>query len=210
MAYYGRLIDSDTWQTVKVIKTDHDIVAGSLSPNRAFLAASVLSLGFVIYDLETEKVIRHFEQELGDEERAIHVLFIHGGHAIVGGSTAGCVSVWFVESEYKLVSLQIPNGDKVLALAAHYDSVNDRFIIATGAMNDDNPSTTSIWTVTVPSVDDEVLEPDNVAETTDNVAETAEDVVETMGNATPHGHYMVGCISYYMTHPLPMNLGIYD
>lgn len=54
-------------------------------------------------------MVRTFTQDKDDEDRATQVLFVHGGHAIVGGSTAGRVNVWFVGSGRKLPTLTIPS-----------------------------------------------------------------------------------------------------
>ncbi len=83
-------------------------VRSSLSPNGARLAVSDLSAGFEVYDLETDEVVRAVKYEGGDQERAIPVAFIHGGHAIVCGSTVGKVNVWFVDSGTGLDALHIP------------------------------------------------------------------------------------------------------
>ncbi|KAI0742325.1 WD40-repeat-containing domain protein [Daedaleopsis nitida] len=107
-----RLVDTETWTTVKTIQPRYSIAAASLSPNGVYLAVSTLSSGFAIYDLETSKVFRKFKSDVGEEQRAIPVLFVHGGHAIVGGSAVGRVNIWFIDSERKLPSLRTPSTYK--------------------------------------------------------------------------------------------------
>lgn len=126
-----RLVDTETWTTVKTIQPRYSmyvVIAGisfgilthqcsvsaaaSLSPNGVYLAVSTLSSGFAIYDLETSKVFRKFKSDVGEEQRAIPVLFVHGGHAIVGGSAVGRVNIWFIDSERKLPSLRTPSTYK--------------------------------------------------------------------------------------------------
>ncbi|KAI0686806.1 WD40-repeat-containing domain protein [Cerioporus squamosus] len=140
-----RLFDTENWKNVRVINTT-PIVGASLSPNGAFLAASHVGGGFHVYDLDSGKVIRTFLRDITDKSRAVPVLFIHGGHAIACGSTEGMVSIWYVGSGLELEPLDVPKGEKVLALAAHYYAASDRFLIATGVMNEHAPSSVIIWT----------------------------------------------------------------
>ncbi|RDX47415.1 WD40 repeat-like protein [Lentinus brumalis] len=140
-----RLFDIQNWKNVRVIDTT-PIVSASLSPNGAFLAASQVGGSFYVYDLDSGKVIRTFLRDVTDKSRAVPVLFVHGGHAIACGSTEGTVRIWYVDSGIGLEPLHIPKGEKVLALAAHYYAASDRFLIATGAMNEHAPSSIVIWT----------------------------------------------------------------
>ncbi|KAI0713507.1 WD40-repeat-containing domain protein [Earliella scabrosa] len=149
-----RVFSRETWKLCSAIDAKSSIISGSLSPHGAFLAAANLVGDFDIYDLEAGTVIRTFKNEKGGHARAIPVLFIHGGRAIVGGSAVGRVTIWFVDSGRQLPSLPVPNDDMVLALAgshsqgfqAYYDSDIDRFILATGLMNEDSKSSIIIWT----------------------------------------------------------------
>ncbi|KAI0681635.1 WD40-repeat-containing domain protein [Earliella scabrosa] len=122
----------DSWQSIRTSR--------AVYPQRGLLAAYNLGVGFQIYDLNAGEIIRTFKQkDDGEHTRAVQVSFIHGGTAIVGGSTNGRLMLWFVESERKLPSLAIPNDETVLALSGHYDGENDTFIIAAGIMNEDGP-----------------------------------------------------------------------
>ncbi len=89
-------------------------IASSVSPSGALVAASTQSSGFELYDLEAGKVIRKFKHELAEEDRRLPVSFIHGGHAIIGGSAVGRVNIWFVESGRKLPSIHIQRTQKFL------------------------------------------------------------------------------------------------
>ena len=68
-----------------------------------------LSAGFQVLDLATGKAIRKFKVDAAEENRALPILLIHGGHAIVCGSACGEVNIWFVDSGRKLPALQIPS-----------------------------------------------------------------------------------------------------
>ncbi|KAI0740502.1 WD40-repeat-containing domain protein [Earliella scabrosa] len=137
----------DSWQSIRSIDSNAPIITSSLSPNGGLLAAYNLGVGFQIYDLNAGEIIRTFKQkDDGEHTRAVQVSFIHGGTAIVGGSTNGRLMLWFVESERKLPSLAIPNDETVLALSGHYDGENDTFIIAAGIMNEDGPCPIIVWT----------------------------------------------------------------
>ena len=65
--------------------------------------------GFDIYDLAQGKIVRSFTHEVGEQQRAIPVLFVHGGTAVVGGSAVGYVNLWFVDSGVKLEPFHIPS-----------------------------------------------------------------------------------------------------
>ncbi|KAI0682046.1 WD40-repeat-containing domain protein [Earliella scabrosa] len=105
-----KLFDRDSWQSIRSIDSNAPIITSSLSPNGGLLAAYNLGVGFQIYDLNAGEIIRTFKQkDDGEHTRAVQVSFIHGGTAIVGGSTNGRLMLWFVESERKLPSLAIPS-----------------------------------------------------------------------------------------------------
>ncbi len=70
---------------------------------------SNLVAGFDIYDLNDGKIVCSFTHDIGNEERATPVLFIHDGHAILGGSVVGYVNLWFVDSGIRLEPLHIPS-----------------------------------------------------------------------------------------------------
>ncbi|RDX51823.1 WD40 repeat-like protein [Lentinus brumalis] len=146
--------DDHTWERLRKIRPGVNVPRrighASLAPGGALVAISNIATGFDICDLETGAIVKSFEHEIGSYEYAIPVLFIHGGQAIVGGSSVGCCNIWYVDSGEEFPPLRIPNNGKVLAMAHHYDSSNDRFIIATGLMNDDAQSTVIIWTVSPP------------------------------------------------------------
>ncbi len=86
-----------------------DSLAAGLSPDGALLASSNSVSGFDIYDIGAGEAIRSFKHEIGNEERALPVTFIQGGTAIVGGSTAGYLNIWFVDSGLQLDPLRIPS-----------------------------------------------------------------------------------------------------
>lgn len=74
--------------------------SASLSPNGANLAVSNVSRGFDVYKIQSAEPIASFDNDdnprTSSDEPAcpVPVKFIHGGHAIVGGSMNGKVGLW--------------------------------------------------------------------------------------------------------------------
>ncbi|RPD60320.1 WD40 repeat-like protein [Lentinus tigrinus ALCF2SS1-6] len=104
-----RLFDTEDWKNVANIDTQCMIVSSSLSPNGAYMAISDPARGFTIYDLDAAKAIRTFEHDIGGSERAVPVLFVHGGHAILSGSMVGRVNIWYINASFKLPYLPMPS-----------------------------------------------------------------------------------------------------
>ena len=78
----------------------------SLSDDGELIAVSNLVSGFDIYSMESETTLYSFGHSV--ETRALRntpVLFIHGGFALVGGSSQGNVHIWDIRSGRKLHSL---------------------------------------------------------------------------------------------------------
>ena len=81
--------------------------SASVSEDGAYVAISNLETGFDIRALDTGNLIRSCEHDVG-ESWPTPVLFIHGGRAIVGGTTVGKVTIWDVFMG-KLHTLPIPS-----------------------------------------------------------------------------------------------------
>ena len=64
--------------------------------------------GFHIYSLESGDLFMHFEQEGAAEARPVPVTWLHGGHAILGGSTVECISIWYVDAGRSVIRLPMP------------------------------------------------------------------------------------------------------
>ena len=78
--------------------------AASLSTDGKFFTVSNLLTGFDIYAMDSEHPLRSLIHQMG-EQYPTPVIFIHGGHAVVGGSTVGEVDLWDFDSGRKLHSL---------------------------------------------------------------------------------------------------------
>lgn len=80
----------------------------SLSPDGRHLAISNLDSGFDVYQMEDGIPICSFEHEAPEPE-IVPVRFIHGGHAIIGGSSVGRVCAWDIFLKKKLFVLSMPS-----------------------------------------------------------------------------------------------------
>ena len=65
----------------------------SLSEDGKYLAVSNVDRGFDVFVMASGEPLCSFEHEV-EEPRAVPVLFVHSGQAIVGGSVIGKVNVW--------------------------------------------------------------------------------------------------------------------
>ena len=86
----------------------NDSARASISPDSHLLAISDLAHGFTVHDYRSGAFIRRFVHEVG-RRFPVPVLFIHQGHAIVGGSTVGHVNIWDVEDGNRLAELNVPS-----------------------------------------------------------------------------------------------------
>ncbi|KAI1788020.1 WD40-repeat-containing domain protein [Ganoderma leucocontextum] len=87
------LFETTRWNRVRSIPLPGKIASASLSEDGKYIAISNVDRGFDVFVMASEEPLRSFEHEVG-EPRAVPVLFIHGGQAIVGGSVVGKVDVW--------------------------------------------------------------------------------------------------------------------
>ncbi|OSC99815.1 WD40 repeat-like protein [Trametes coccinea BRFM310] len=90
------LFDCQSWALLRRFGGDAPGARSSLSPDGSRLAVSNLVYGFDIYDVDTGALALAVTHDIGKEYPA-PVLYIHGGHAIVGGSTVGMVNIWYVD-----------------------------------------------------------------------------------------------------------------
>ncbi|RDX42307.1 WD40 repeat-like protein [Lentinus brumalis] len=84
-----------------------DPARASLSPDGSLLAISNLATGFDVYRTDTEQPVGMYRHDVG-KRQPTPVLFIHGGQAIVGGSTVGAVNIWDMKLG-KLHALTVPS-----------------------------------------------------------------------------------------------------
>ncbi|RDX51282.1 WD40 repeat-like protein [Lentinus brumalis] len=148
--YHGvQLYDATTWQSIRTLSFQGKIASASLSEDGEHLAVSNLAQGFDVYRTDTGQPVGTFRHTVG-KPQPTPVLFIHGGRAIVGGSTVGTVHVWDLDQGGRF-PLHIPNEAPVLAIAGHYQPQQDqpyRFRIATGTFKEGTDCACIIWEAT--------------------------------------------------------------
>ncbi|KAH9831925.1 uncharacterized protein C8Q71DRAFT_726464 [Rhodofomes roseus] len=101
------------------------------------------------FELFTVKSLTELEPmfPLNQDVSTGHVVpvgFIHGGNAVVGGTSDGQMYVWDIFSRRKQ-QLSFDGPVRVLAVAGRYDDNSDTFFIATGVFNRGSPSPIVIW-----------------------------------------------------------------
>lgn len=77
-----------------------------MSPDNKYIAVSDLVTGFQVYHLDDGVDFVRFKQEVG-EAQLVPVMWLHGGNAILGGSTIGQVTIWYVRTGPKRISLPV-------------------------------------------------------------------------------------------------------
>lgn len=88
---------------------NHDARArSSLSPDGSRLAVSNLVYGFDIYDTNSAALVTSVAHKFG-KEFPVPVAFLHGGRAIMSGSTTGVIRIWYIEGAIsrKMQSLSV-------------------------------------------------------------------------------------------------------
>ncbi|KAH9854791.1 WD40-repeat-containing domain protein [Lenzites betulinus] len=129
-----RVIETETWNVVRTIGETQFVSGISLSPDGGLIAISTLSSGFDIHDFVAGTRLVTVPDEHDSSKSVIPVLFAHGGHAIITGSSTGSANVWYIDRTQcrKLQSLRLADEGSVQALAACYDAKSDLFLIAAG------------------------------------------------------------------------------
>ncbi|KAI9062810.1 hypothetical protein FKP32DRAFT_1554326, partial [Trametes sanguinea] len=89
------IYDANDWVVLRHI-VDRADAGFILSPDCSHIAVANLVDGFDIYDLETGSVALSLFHEVG-KKYPVPVLYVHGGTAILGGSTAGMMDLWYIE-----------------------------------------------------------------------------------------------------------------
>ncbi|KAI0725237.1 hypothetical protein BC629DRAFT_1578226, partial [Irpex lacteus] len=95
-------------------------IAGScdLSPDGATLATSNCRGSFEVYPFETG---RHKTLQVsGEERRPLPVLFVHHGHALITGSSAGKARLWDPATKHIHNHFNTGKGTRILAIAASH------------------------------------------------------------------------------------------
>ncbi|KAI0375848.1 WD40 repeat-like protein [Pilatotrama ljubarskyi] len=91
------IFDGNNWSAVRHIPLEGPIAHASVSPDGTTIAISNMVSGFDLYDLTSQAALRSFAHPV-TTLRAVPVLFVHGGHALLGGSTVGKVHLWDVHN----------------------------------------------------------------------------------------------------------------
>ncbi|KAI5990920.1 WD40-repeat-containing domain protein [Pisolithus albus] len=102
----------------------------SVSHDGNMLVVSNVTSGFDIYHLNDSSLDGSVLQP--SNGMLVPVTFIHEGQAILGGSMCGKVQIWDSTDRSLLGTLIHDAEDVVLSIAAHVESKEDRFLIATG------------------------------------------------------------------------------
>ncbi|KAL7280514.1 hypothetical protein ACG7TL_005446 [Trametes sanguinea] len=137
------LYDTASWSIICAFNVNGVIADASLRPGDTEIALSNASLGFDIYSLKSGSPQYFLPTEV-KHRRAIPVLFNHGGNTLVGGSTTGEVFVWEINTRRRHQTLHLLDH-MILTIAAYYDHRRDRFLIATGAIGENNDPHVMLW-----------------------------------------------------------------
>ncbi|KAI0667015.1 WD40-repeat-containing domain protein [Trametes maxima] len=112
------LFNSEDWT---VLRRFGEVAPGymarlGLSPDGTHLVVSNLVYGFDIYDLNTGTLALAVSHDNG-EEYPVPVLYIHGGRAIIGGSTVGSLNIWYVDCSppMRMPPLSVPGASQFFA-----------------------------------------------------------------------------------------------
>ncbi|KAI0709982.1 WD40-repeat-containing domain protein [Earliella scabrosa] len=132
------------WSRIQTIPFTH-IAGSSISPDGTLIALSIMGHGFDLYDLDTGDCVASFPDQ-SNGLRTIPVLLVHGGHALLTGSTEGSATLWNVHNLHVHQTFATHPYRNILAIAANYNAEHDIFLLATGASNDAGEAIVSIWT----------------------------------------------------------------
>ncbi|KAJ2987709.1 hypothetical protein NUW54_g9347 [Trametes sanguinea] len=143
-------MDQGIFPTAKYLRrTNLDSSAearSSLSPDGSRIVVSNLLTGFDVYDVESGSLVLTLFHKVS-KQYTVPVVYGHGGHAIISGSTVGVIDIWYIQGTLsrKMTSLRVPGGRRVQSLSAHYDAATDQFMIAAGVMDGDPYSVVTLW-----------------------------------------------------------------
>ena len=139
--------------------------SASVSDDGHLLAISNLTTGFDIYNVISSAPVRCLRQRIG-QPFPVPVLFVHGGQALLTGSTTGDVRLWSTASGqlhrgfnadgkpiFSVIRCDLlPSAadKKVLTIAAYHHlhpqhTNKDRFVFATGVLDSDGGSGITLW-----------------------------------------------------------------
>ncbi|KAI1785652.1 WD40-repeat-containing domain protein [Ganoderma leucocontextum] len=152
------IYNATTWVRTRAFPINGQIASATVSEDGTRIAISNVVRGFDIYSLRTGAPLCSLDQDMR-RTFPTPVLWIHGGLALLGGTTTGQLTLWDVmdvDEKGKgkgdqplgprvLYRLALPEHAMSLAIAAHYDNQKDQFFIAAGIMNIDAASPCLVW-----------------------------------------------------------------
>ncbi|OSD03005.1 WD40 repeat-like protein [Trametes coccinea BRFM310] len=143
--YHGiSIFNADDWSIVRNIPLPGVIAHSSMSPDGGTIAISNMLSGFDLYDMTSLAVLRSFTHPV-DVLRAVPVMFVHGGHALLGGSTCGMMHLWNVHNGRLHQKFSLGPSRNVMAIDANYNAAADRFLLAAGVCDKGTSTSVVIW-----------------------------------------------------------------
>ncbi|KAI0709141.1 WD40-repeat-containing domain protein [Earliella scabrosa] len=114
------LFDSSSGDRLKTISLPGLIASASLSPDDVHIAISNVYHGFDVYKLHTEEPFVSFRHagEPSVPASALPVLFVHAGHALIGGSAIGNIGLWDLYMG-EMHSLVLPSMSILFSRSTH-------------------------------------------------------------------------------------------
>ncbi|TFK79939.1 WD40 repeat-like protein [Polyporus arcularius HHB13444] len=122
------LFDSTTWMRVRTFPMNGFVASASISDDGALIAVSNVDRGFDIYSLASGDPLCTIKHKIL-RKVATPAIWIHGGFALLGGTTSGKLTVWDVTDFLRredddaaaevrvLYELPIPKEAEALAVA---------------------------------------------------------------------------------------------
>ncbi|KAI0643028.1 WD40-repeat-containing domain protein [Trametes meyenii] len=100
------VLDATNWTSLRAVALNGRIASASVTPDGKMYAVSNVSRGFDVYYMTSDAPFCSFSHKVGVPS-PVPVLFIHGGRALMGGSTVGEVDIWAVDLKHKMHSLHL-------------------------------------------------------------------------------------------------------
>ncbi|KAJ2994492.1 hypothetical protein NUW54_g7542 [Trametes sanguinea] len=138
------IFNTTDWSVIRNIPLPGAIAHSSVNPNGDAIAISNMMSGFDLYDLTSLAVLRSFTHPV-KALCAVPVRFVHGGHALLGGSTAGTAHLWNVHNGRLHQKFSLTPSTKVMTVDANYDASTDRFLIAAGVSDGGTSAPVIVW-----------------------------------------------------------------
>ncbi|KAI9061944.1 WD40 repeat-like protein [Trametes sanguinea] len=105
------IFDARTWTLLRNFdnRAAGVMARSSLSPDGSRIVVSNLLSGFDVYDVESGSLVLTLFHKVS-KQYPVPVVYGHGGHAIISGSTVGVIDIWYIEGTLsrKMTSLRVP------------------------------------------------------------------------------------------------------